>query len=150
MAPLFGLKNCSLMELVLLHASCLGSISTFIFFSRQSYISSLKYFSSQNIRKFIDFGKYHFLAFLGSNLLKSSDIFLIGWILGPQSVAIYSIPLRLIEIIEMPLKACIQVIFPKLSTLDNKKDLIGLKKYLESYLGFLSFIYIPFISILFF
>lgn len=103
-----------------------------------------------NLRiKYFTFARYHVLAFLGSNLLKSFDTFIISFILGPISVAFYNVPLRLVEVIELPLKSAINVGFPKFSGLQNN----GLRKELNvligKYIGVLTLVYLPFMSLLF-
>ena len=115
----------------------------------QSGIRSIFSFQQSIVRVYWEFGKFHSLAFLGSNLLKSADTFLIGIFLGPSAVAIYSIPLRLVELIEMPLKGAISVAFPTFSKLDNQNRQKDLKIELESYIGILSLGYLPFMLVLF-
>ena len=48
-----------------------------------------------NLIKLVLFGRYNIFAFLGANLLKSSDTFLISAFLGDKALAIYLIPQRL-------------------------------------------------------
>jgi O-antigen/teichoic acid export membrane protein len=90
------------------------------------------------------------LAFLGSNLLKSFDTFIISFILGPVSVAFYNVPLRLVEVIEMPLKSALNVGFPKFSALHNKGCKNKLNIIVGEYIGVLTFLYLPFMVMLFF
>lgn len=42
---------------------------------------------------------------VGANLLRSSDTFLIGAFLGGEAVAIFNIPLKLFELVEIPLRS---------------------------------------------
>jgi len=118
-------------------------------FSRKTMIAHVREFNKTVMRRMFDFGKYHMLAFLGSNLLKSSDVFLIGGLIGPVGLAIYSIPLRLVEIIEMPLKSAIQVVFPMFSALDNQRKMDALRKLIERSIGVITLVYVPFIAVLF-
>jgi O-antigen/teichoic acid export membrane protein len=105
--------------------------------------------TKKSFKKFIAFGKYHMLAYLGSNLLKSSDTFIIGVILGPIAIALYSVPLRLLMLIEMPLTSAIAVAFPVFSAQDNQKKYKELKVTLEKYIGVLTILYVPFMVALF-
>lgn len=100
--------------------------------------------------KYFSFARYHMLAFLGSNLLKSFDTFIISFILGPVSVAFYNVPLRLVEVIEMPLKSALNVGFPKFSALHNKGCKNKLNIIVGEYIGVLTFLYLPFMVMLFF
>ena len=139
----------SLYNLFFLHllvfAFC--SISALIF--KKTGIRNITQATRKDVVKFWKFGRYHSLAFLGSNLLKSSDTFIIGGLLGPMFIAVYSIPLRLVEIIELPLRSASSVAFPVFSAHDNAKDLSSLKKSLESYVGTLTILYVPFMLGLF-
>lgn len=65
----------------------------------------------------LDFGKYSTGTLIGSNLLKSADTFIIGLspFLGTAGVALYSIPMKLTEIIEIPLRSFAMTAFPGMS-----------------------------------
>ena len=99
--------------------------------------------------KCVNFGKYHMLSYLGTNVLKSSDTFLIGAFLGPAAIAVYSIPKRLMLLVHTPLTSAVSVAFPILSADDNKGNKMAFKNNLEKYIGVLTIFYIPFIFILF-
>jgi O-antigen/teichoic acid export membrane protein len=65
----------------------------------------------------LNFGKYSTGTLIGSNLLKSADTFIIGLspFLGTAGVALYSIPMKLTEIIEIPLRSFAMTAFPGMS-----------------------------------
>jgi len=79
-------------------------------------------------KKVLDFGKYSTGTLIGSNLLKSADTFIIGLspFLGTAGVALYSIPLKLTEIIEIPLRSYAMTAFPGMSkaSIEGNKDLV--------------------------
>jgi O-antigen/teichoic acid export membrane protein len=138
-----------LQELIIMHIAVFTLSSLIaLFYGNTGYSHLLKTKKSALI-KILKFAKYHMFAFLGSNLLKSSDIFLIGAFLGPIAIAIYSIPLRLVELIEAPLKSAIAVAFPTLSAYDNNNNKIALKQTLEKYIGVITLLYIPFMGLLY-
>ncbi len=62
-----------------------------------------------------DFGKFSASTGLGSMLYKKVDILMIGFMINPQAVAIYSIASRIINYLEVPLTAIAQVYYPKVS-----------------------------------
>ena len=140
--------NAGLNVLVLLHTAAFLLASILAVVWKGTGITSLKRASKSAIQEYLAFGKFHALAFLGSNLLKSSDVFLINWFLGPVFVAVYSVPLRLLEIVEMPIKSIVNVMFPSLSSHDNKGDKVALKNSVEKYLGVLTLAYLPFMAFL--
>jgi O-antigen/teichoic acid export membrane protein len=141
--------NVGVRELVLLHLFVFVISSFLALLSKKTGIRSVLKADISTLKIYWNYGRYHSLAFLGSNLLKSSDTFIIGGILGPVYIAIYSIPLRLVEIIELPLKASVSVAFPVFSAHDNEGDLTSLKKSLEKYIGVLTLLYVPFMTLLF-
>ncbi len=109
-----------------------------IMFAKRSLISEL-----------INFGKYSFGTLIGTNLLKSADTFIIGFFMGPAFVAIYSIPLRLTELIEIPLRSLVANALPKIATASNQKDELEVKNLFYQYAGILSILFLPFMVIAF-
>lgn len=110
-------------------------------------IHTVKYFSRKKLRTLINFGKFSMGTMLGANLLRSSATLLIGAFLGPAAVAMYSVPLKLFEIIEIPLRSFVATALPELSRLFNTSDLEGLKAYFEKSTGMFSLLMIPLVLI---
>jgi O-antigen/teichoic acid export membrane protein len=77
----------------------------------------LKFSCKTNMINLLQFGKYSTASFIGSNLLRSSDTIIISLstVLGAPAVAVYAIPLKFIEFIEIPLRSFTATAFPKLS-----------------------------------
>jgi O-antigen/teichoic acid export membrane protein len=112
----------------------------------------IKYFTKANRetnRMILNFGKYSTGTLIGTNLLRSADTFIIGLssILGPSAVALYGIPLKMIEVIEVPLRSFSATLFPRLSknSIDNNKQ--EFKKLFYTYSGALTFLIIPLVII---
>ncbi|NOU45821.1 MAG: oligosaccharide flippase family protein [Bacteroidales bacterium] len=84
----------------------------------------------------LDFGKYTTGTLIGSNMLRSADAFIIGLspFLGTTGVALYSIPLKLTEIIEIPLRSFAATAFPALSkaSIDNDNEKVRYLFYLNA------------------
>ncbi len=79
----------------------------------------------------LNFGKYTSGTLIGSNLLRSADTFILGLspFIGVTGVALYSIPLKLTEIIEIPVRSFAMTAFPKMSkaSIDgNKKQVMDI------------------------
>lgn len=79
-------------------------------------------------RIILNFGKYTSGTLIGSNLLKSADTFIIGLspFLGTTGVALYSIPMKLTEIIEIPIRSFAMTAFPGMSkaSIEGNKALV--------------------------
>lgn len=115
-------------------------VCMFMGWSRMSY---LKHASRSMMTTLSNFGKYSMSSMIGSNLLRSSDTFMIGALISPAAVAIYSIPAKLFEIIEIPLRSFVATALPNLSRLINSKDEQGLKTFFERSAGMITFLLIP-------
>ena len=117
----------NLKTLILFHIIAIATSSFIALILGNTGVKQIFKVTKKSFKKFIAFGKYHMLAYLGSNLLKSSDTFIIGAILGPIAIALYSVPLRLLMLIEMPLTSAIAVAFPVFSAQDNQQKYKELK-----------------------
>ncbi len=93
----------------------------------------------------LDFGKYTSGTLIGSNLLKSADTFILGLspFIGVTGVALYSVPLKLTEILEIPVRSLAMTAFPIMSkaSIEGNKDLV--KKIYYQYAGGLTYMLLP-------
>ncbi len=93
----------------------------------------------------LNFGKYSTGTSIGANLLKSSDTMLLALspFIGTVGVAFYSVPLRLTEILEIPLRSFVSTAFPRMSkaSLENKTEEV--KQIFYSYSGGMTFVLLP-------
>lgn len=81
-----------------------------------------------HLKKMWNYGKYSIGTLLGTNLLKSSDTFLISYLLNSTAVAIYQFPYKLIEIIEIPLRSQVATLLPKWANLPKNEALAQVNK----------------------
>lgn len=101
----------------------------------------------QNARLF-HFGKFTIGTMIGSNLLKSADTLLIGLSpFGAAAVALYSVPLKLTEIMEIPLRSFLATAFPKMSKASAHDDPETVKKVFYTYAGAITLLFIPMILV---
>ena len=105
--------------------------------------------SKKTIKTLYDFGKFSLGTLIGSNLLKSSDTFIIGIMMTKADVAIYSIPLKLIEVIEIPLRSFVDVALPKMSKASRDNNNTEVEKVFYKYSGILTILLIPVLAGLF-
>jgi len=75
----------------------------------------------------LNYGKYSIGALLCSNLLRSSDIYLIRIFLGTDAVALYSVPQRLIQLLEVPIRSIVVTSIPEMVKLHrtNQPELLA-------------------------
>ncbi|KEO75146.1 lipopolysaccharide biosynthesis protein [Anditalea andensis] len=122
-------------------SSALTSILTLIF--GWSSFRNLKDRSKECIQKIFDYGKYSVGTVLSSNLLKTSDSFIIKIMLGPAALAIFNVSQRLLDILEVPLRSFVATAMPELSAAHNQGDKSKVSTIMQKYAGMLTMLLIP-------
>jgi O-antigen/teichoic acid export membrane protein len=96
----------------------------------------------------LDFGKYTTFTLIGTNLLRSADTFIISFSpLGTAAVALYSIPMKLTELQQIPLRSFAATAFPKLSKASMQKNCDEVKDVFYTYSGAMTYLFM-FISLI--
>ena len=93
----------------------------------------------------LDFGKFSMGTLVGSSLLKSADTFIIGLspFLGSAGIAQYAIPLKLTDLLGIPLRSFTMTAYPKMSRKSIQGNIEGLKKTFYAYSGAITFLFLP-------
>lgn len=103
----------------IVYTYCLSDIVTSLFVIANKWDGNkyIKYFDLNSIKELLKFGKYSTASLIGSNLLRSSDTFILSLspFFGAAGIAIYSIPMKFVELIEIPLRSLTSTAFPKFS-----------------------------------
>lgn len=91
----------------------------------------------------LHFGKYTTLTLAGTNLLRSADTLIISMSpLGSTAVALYSIPLKLTELQQIPLRSFTATAFPKMSKASLQGKTAEVKSLFYTYAGALSYLFV--------
>lgn len=91
----------------------------------------------------LDFGKYTTFTLIGTNLLRSADTIIISLSpMGSAAVALYSIPLKLTELQQIPLRSFVATAFPKMSKASVQGKIDEVKSLFYSYSGALTYLFI--------
>ncbi|MCD4695539.1 MAG: hypothetical protein K8S16_04790 [Bacteroidales bacterium] len=124
-------------------ANALASIFATIFKWNGWFL--IKHTNIQIIKRILNYGKYTLLTSTGSSLLRSADTLIIGMstVLGATGVAIYAIPFKIIDLIQMPLSAFMATAIPKLSKYYLQNSIEKFKNILYTYTGAVSILFIP-------
>lgn len=89
------------------------------------------------------FGKYTTFTLVGTNLLRSADTLIISLSpLGSAAVALYSIPLKLTELQQIPLRSFAATAFPKMSKASLHGKTAEVKALFYTYSGALTYLFI--------
>jgi O-antigen/teichoic acid export membrane protein len=91
----------------------------------------------------LHFGKYTTFTLIGTNLLRSADVLIISLSpLGNAAVALYSIPLKLTELQQIPLRSFVATAFPKMSKASIHHKIEEVKDLFYSYTGALTYLFV--------
>lgn len=136
-------ENLNLNSVLIANLIALSMTSLFTILKKWSGIQYWFSRTKENVKELFHFGKYSVGSMVSSYLLRSSDNFIIMFFLGPAAVAMYSIPLRLMEIIEIPLRSFMATAMPAMSNAFNQNKLKDLTHIMNKYMGLLTFGLLP-------
>ena len=117
--------------------------SIFVLAKGWTHLWAWKHKSKKAILELYHFGKFSVLGNISSSLLRASDIFIIGAMLGPVALARYNVGLRLMEVIEIPLRSSVATAMTSLSAAYNRGMKADLIYIMKKYAGLLTFGLIP-------
>ncbi|NQY05722.1 MAG: oligosaccharide flippase family protein [Flavobacteriaceae bacterium] len=104
----------------------------------------------KSIATLFNFGKHSVFTSLGANLLRNSDTIIISLSpLGTTAVALYSIPLKIVQFMQIPLISFTVTAFPKMSKASIQQNTSKLHTIFHQYTGGLSFLFILIVGLLF-
>ncbi len=132
-----------LVWIVIAHQSSYLIAGFYSIFRGWAAMSTVRYTTREQVRTQLKFGRFSLVTLIGSNLLKSSDTFIIGIMMSAPDVAYYSIPIKLIEIVEIPIRSLVSVAFPSMSKASRQNDLKEVRSIFYSYSGLLTILFIP-------
>lgn len=134
-----------LSEVIIAHLIANTIPSIVSIYKKWDGLSYLKRSTEEKLKELLAFGKYSMGTFIGSNLLQSADIFIIGLstAMGQESIALYYIPLKLTEYLGIPLRSFSITAFPKMSQQSREGNLNQLKKIFYGYSGAVTYLFFP-------
>lgn len=99
--------------------------------------------SRETTSRLLHFGKYTTFTLVGTNLLRSADSIIISLSpLGVSAVALYSIPLKLTELQQIPLRSFAATAFPKMSRASIEGRTEELRKLFYTYTGAITYLFV--------
>ena len=96
-------------------------------------------------RRLVNFGKYSMGTLISSSLLKSADTFIIGLspFLGSAGIAMYAIPLKLTDLLGIPLHSFSMTAYPRMSKKCLEGDFLGARSIFYTYSGAVTLLFLP-------
>ncbi len=140
---LMYLNKMSLHTLLLFNffTNCLTSIAAYS--ARLTKNKTFFHRSWKSIIEIANFGKYSLATNLSSNLLSSTNTFILNFFLGPAAVAVYTLPTRLMEIIEIPLRSFVGTGMSGMAAAFNNNDMGKVAAIFKKYSGMLTWVFVP-------
>ncbi|RIV27238.1 lipopolysaccharide biosynthesis protein [Fibrisoma montanum] len=105
------------------YALAYGSVSVGVVLFGGSRLRDVRLGTKAERQALFDFGKFSTGTLLLSNLLRSSSTFLISAFLGPAAVTVYTLPQRLLELVEMPTRSIVITAIPQLVALHQQQKI---------------------------
>ncbi len=106
--------------------------------------------TKESVKTLLHFGKYTAFTLIGTNLLRSADTFIISFSpMGTAAVALYSIPMKITELQQIPLRSFAATAFPKLSKASMKSKHEELKEIFYTYSGAMTYLFMVFSLVIF-
>ena len=137
----FFLK-CSIVEIITVFLIVNTCTSLICIIKSWDGLKFIKKSEKTTLKTLLNFGKYSTFTLIGTNLLRNADILIISVSpFGSDAVALFSIPLKLTEIQQIPLRSFTATAFPKMSkaSLEGKTD--SVKELFNSYSGALTYLF---------
>ncbi|MBW8686728.1 lipopolysaccharide biosynthesis protein [Chitinophaga rhizophila] len=123
----------------------LAVTSTFTLIKGWTKIRTVIYSTKKQVIILVKYGWLIVGSMISSGFLNYSDNFLIRTMISPAAVAIYSIPQKFMEVIEIILRSFVATAQPTLSGAANRNDWQGVSRAFSRYTGVVSIVIIPFI-----
>ncbi len=95
------------------------------------------------ILELFHFGKFSLGTTFISNLLGNVDVFVLKFMLGPAAVAIYNIPIKFMQLVEIPLRSFVGTGMSGMSIAYNNNNPGRVKQILTKYSGMMAIAFIP-------
>ena len=128
-----------------IYAYLISSLLTSVFAIVAGW-SGIRHFarrSKESIHELFHFGKYSVGTTLSSNLFRTSDTYIINFMLGAPALAVYNIGSRLMEIVEIPLRSFAATGMPELSAAYNSHRSSEVITVMKKYAGMLTVALVP-------
>jgi O-antigen/teichoic acid export membrane protein len=140
---LIFMDRLSLETLVYSNLVSLLITSIFVLLKGWTNLWAWKHKTKKGIIELYHFGKFSVMGNISAYMLRASDVFIINYMLGANAVAQYNIGVRLMEVIEIPLRSFIATAMPTMYAAFNRENKAELIYTMKKYAGMLTIALIP-------
>lgn len=155
LAIIFFIQNIDLQLVVNTHLTVRAFILVYLVLFERNIFNNLKSIilppnkQDSGFFELLNFSRFTVLSTIGTSLLKNVDIWLINHFGGASMVALYQIPLKLVEVFEIPLRSWAMSAYPRFSSLVSQNEFKEFKKNFTRELVIFTFGILPVVGILF-
>jgi O-antigen/teichoic acid export membrane protein len=136
-------NHLSLRSVLMAYVIINAIISVGILFAGWSRASTIIHRTKESIVEIYHFGKFSVGTTISANLLRASDTIIIGSFMGPAAIAIYNLPNRLMELIEIPIRSTLATGMSSMAKAVNSNNKKEVAYILAKYSGTLMIAFIP-------
>ena len=108
-----------------------------------SHVLYFKYATKNMIRKIFKYGTYSLGSSIGSHLNQASSTFLIGMFIGTIPVAIWSVSIKLNQVVDNPVRSVVMALFPKITQMHKENKFNSINNLLYKTIALFFFVTIP-------
>lgn len=149
LAALFDSSTWTLNTFVGAHV-VFASLASFVFLGTGwTHVLAIYRSHVEAFRRLFAFGKYSVGTMIGSDLLSSSDTYILGFMMGPSGVALYSVGQKAVQLVEVPLQALAATAYPTFSDLSQNEDRAALQTYVHRWTALTTLAFLPMLAALF-
>lgn len=140
---LYLLKQVTLPNVLYAYCASMALTSIYTLMRKWTRVRSLGFRTKQQAIELFRFGRLIVGSMVSSSLLNYSDNLVIRTMLNPAAVALYSIPQKFMEVIEIILRSFVATAQPTLSAAANRNNLAEVARAFCRYTGTITIIIIP-------
>ncbi|MGE0092849.1 MAG: oligosaccharide flippase family protein, partial [Bacteroidales bacterium] len=113
----YSLIKADISTILLVYLGCNMIPSLMIFYRKWDGLMHMKSADKESTKEMLRFGKFSMGTLVGTYLLKCADTIIIGLspILGSVGIALYAIPLKLTDLLSIPLRSFSIAAYPRMS-----------------------------------
>ncbi|QQL51016.1 lipopolysaccharide biosynthesis protein [Mucilaginibacter ginkgonis] len=141
-----ALKKVTLMNVIYIGFVAGGVTGLMTVVTGWSRINTLINKTGTTVRALFNYGKYSIGTALGTNLFSTTDTYIINFTLGPSALAIYNLGLRLMELVEIPLRSFAATIIAPLAAAYNRGEKSYCIYLLKKYAGMTTILLLPIVA----
>lgn len=138
----FALLRLDITDIIIAYIIFNATTSVFCIYKSWDGLRFVGKCNKETITTLLNFGKYSTFTLIGTNLLRNADVLIISISpFGSAAVALFSIPLKLTELQQIPLRSFAATAFPKMSKASIEGKIEEVKLLFHVYSGAMTYFF---------